>query len=67
MQQNKHRKTLLHDRFALLKRPDSLNAHEQLVLGHWLTYPLMKLAYELKESFYNLFDNSASRQTAEHG
>lgn len=62
----KQRKTLMHDRFALLKRPKNLSAHEQLVLGHWLTYPLMKLAYELKEEFYNLFDNSTCRQAAEH-
>lgn len=63
---DRQRKTLIHDRFALLKRPNTLNGHEQLVLGHWLTYPLMKLAYELKEGFYDLFDNSFSRQAAEH-
>ncbi len=63
---DKQRKTLMHDRFALLKRPNTLNAHEQLVLAHWLTYPQMKLAYELKEDFYNIFDNSASRKEAEH-
>jgi len=62
----RQRKTLMHDRFALLKRPDGLNAHEQLVLGHWLTYPPMKLAYNLKEGFYDIFDHSAGRQEAEH-
>jgi len=62
---DKQRKGLIHDRFALLKRPDKLNAHEYLVLNHWLGYPIMKLAYELKESFYDLFDNSPSRQAAE--
>jgi transposase len=43
-----------------------LNAHDQLVLDHWLTYPLMKLAYDLKEGFYDLFDSSFGRQEAEH-
>jgi transposase len=61
----RQRKTLMHDRFVLLKRPHSLNMHERLVLEHWLTYPLMKLAYELKEGFYNLFDNGVNRQVAE--
>ncbi len=28
----------------------SLDIHEQLVLEHWLTFPLMRQAYELKES-----------------
>lgn len=63
----RQRKTLMHDRFALLKRPKNLSVHEQLVLGHWLTYPLMKLAYQLKEDFYNLFDDSVNKQAAEHG
>jgi transposase len=62
---DKQRRGLMHDRFALLKRPDKLNAHEYLVLNHWLGYPTMRLAYELKESFYNLFDNSPGRQAAE--
>jgi transposase len=62
---DKQRKGLMHDRFALLKRPDKLTVHEYLVLSHWLGYPIMKLAYELKENFYDLFDNSASRQAAE--
>jgi len=60
----KQRRIFKHDRFALLKRPDKLNAHEQLALGHCLTYPLLKLAYELKESFYNIFDNSPNRRVA---
>jgi transposase len=62
---DKQRKSLMHDRFALLKRPGNLTDHEYLVLNHWLSYPAMKLAYELKEGFYNIFDNSLSRQEAE--
>jgi transposase len=61
----KQRKTLMHDRFVLLKRPKSLDIHERLVLEHWLTFPIMHKAYEMKESFYDLFDSSATRQVAE--
>jgi transposase len=60
----KQRRAFKHDRYALLKRPDKLNAHEQLALGHCLTYPLLKQAYELKESFYDIFDNSPDRHFA---
>ena len=60
----KQRKLLIHDRFALLKRPKSLSAHERLVLGYWLTYPTMKQVYDLKEGFYDIFDKSPDRQTA---
>ena len=61
----RQRKTLMHDRFVLLKRPHSLDAHERLVLEHWLKFPLMRQAYDLKERFYNLFDSGADRQAAE--
>ncbi len=60
----KQRKAFKYDRYALLKRPDKMSAHEQLALGHCLTYPLLKQAYELKESFYDIFDNSPDRDIA---
>jgi transposase len=62
---DRQRKTLMHDRFVLLKRPKSLDTHERLVLEHWLTFPLMRQTYELKESFYDLFDSGVTRQVAE--
>jgi transposase len=61
---DKQRRAFKHDRYALLKRPDKLNTHEQLALWHCLTYPLLKQAYELKESFYDIFDNSPDRHVA---
>ena len=60
----KQRRAFKYDRYALLSRPKNLTVHQQLALGHCLTYPLLKLAYELKESFYNLFDNSPNRKAA---
>jgi transposase len=61
----KQRRAFKHDRYALLSRPKNLTVHQQLALGHCLTYPPLKLAYELKESLYGLFDNSPNRKVAE--
>lgn len=63
----KQRQTFKWDRYALLSRPQNLSHHQYLALGHCLTYPLLRLGYELKESFYDLFDYSPNRETAEHG
>ncbi|OYY09296.1 MAG: ISL3 family transposase [Polynucleobacter sp. 35-46-11] len=53
----KERRTLMHDRFILLKRERDLNEEEILLLSGWtLNYPLLGEAYRLKESFYGIYD-----------
>lgn len=58
------RKGLKRDRYVLLRRPKDLDEREQLILELWLqAYPKLKQAYELKESFYKVYE-SEDRQTA---
>lgn len=53
----KERRLLMHDRFILLKRERDLNEEEILLLSGWtLNYPLLGEAYQLKESFYGIYD-----------
>lgn len=59
------RKTLMHDRFTLLKRKASLKPFELLKLESWIAnYPELGAAYNLKEDFYDIFDTSADRDEA---
>lgn len=54
----KSRKALMHDRFILLKRQKDLKPTEVMILESWiLNYPDLGKAYELKESFYVIWEN----------
>ncbi len=55
----------MHGRFIFLKRSCNLTSIEHQRLRRWLCdMPLLKLAYELKEEFYDIFDKSANRDEA---
>lgn len=52
----KQRRTLMHDRFVLLKRRHDLTDQEALLLSGWAdNFPILKAAYELKESFFDIY------------
>ncbi|MBC3871454.1 ISL3 family transposase [Undibacterium oligocarboniphilum] len=52
----KAKRTLLHDRFVLLKRERDLRDEERLNLSGWTkNYPLLGEAYRLKEAYFNLY------------
>jgi transposase len=54
---DKQRRTLMHDRFLLLRRPHDLDEHDTLVLEAWLkNFPRLEIAYRLKESFYDIYE-----------
>jgi transposase len=58
------RRGLMHDRFILLHRKANLNESQQLILDVWTrNMPELGIAYELKESFFALWD-ADSRQKA---
>lgn len=53
----KERRTLMHDRFVLLKRRKDLDVREKLILASWTgNMKDLGLAYELKETFYEIWD-----------
>lgn len=53
----KERRTLMRERFILLKRKHDLNERELFLLETWLgSMPDLKEAYELKEEFYWIYD-----------
>ena len=59
------RKTLKHDRFALLKRKRNLKERDWLKLEAWTgQFPALMAAYEAKEAFYELFDADIDSKTA---
>lgn len=54
---DKQRRTLMHDRFLLLKRKGELKDKERLTLEAWTgNFPTLKKAYDLKEAFYEIWD-----------
>lgn len=60
----KERRGLMHDRFILLKRHKELTEMDKITLDLWTkNHPSLGIAYELKESFFSLWDND-SRQKA---
>lgn len=60
----KERRGLMHDRFILLKRNKELTEMDRITLDIWTkNHPSLGIAYELKESFFDLWD-SDSRQKA---
>ncbi|MFD2657684.1 MULTISPECIES: ISL3 family transposase [Bacillaceae] len=59
----KGRRTLMRDRFILLKRRHDLIDRELLLLETWLgNIPDLKEAYELKEEFYKIWDTPSSQE-----
>jgi transposase len=53
----KQRRTLMHDRFILLRRRSELQPKDQLILEAWTkNFPVLGKAYEMKESFYEIWD-----------
>jgi len=62
---DRQRRTLMHDRFVLLKRLHDLTDQEYLKFSGWVrNYPLLGAAHALKEGFYAIWD-STSRKEAE--
>jgi transposase len=54
---DRQRRTLMHDRFTLLKRRKDLSERERLILAAWTQqFPQLGTAYTLKEGFYEIFD-----------
>jgi len=54
---DKQRRTLMHDKYLLLRRAHDLEEHEKLIVEAWLlNFPRLQIAYELKESFYEVYD-----------
>jgi transposase len=63
----KFRRKLMHDRFVLLRRTKDLDDEQKATMEGWFAqFPKLKQAYELKESFYGLWDipQKADAQTA---
>lgn len=63
--QPKQRRTLMHDRFILLKRQKMLLPKETLLLDTWLdNHKDLNDAYHLKEWFFDIWDTSANKGEA---
>ena len=61
---DKKRRTLKKDRFILLHRKRDLDDQDLFLLSTWTeNYPQLGQAYELKESFFDIWDE-ANKQTA---
>lgn len=59
----KERRTLMRERYILLKRKHELNERELFLLTTWLdNLPDLKEAYELKEEFYWIWDTPSSAE-----
>lgn len=62
---DEQRKTLMHDRFTLLRRKSKLKPFQLLKLESWtLNFPELGLAHRLKEEFFDIFDTSEDRYEA---
>jgi transposase len=60
---DKQRRTLMHDRFLLLRRPHDLDERETLVLEAWLkNFPRLETAYRLKETFYGIYEATTEEE-----
>lgn len=60
---DKQRRTLMHDRFLLLRRPHDLDEHETLILEAWLkNFPRLEAAYRLKEAFYGIYEAQSEEE-----
>lgn len=53
----KERKSLMHDRFLLLRHPHDLQPMEQVLVESWTRYlPLLGDAYQAKEVFFAIYE-----------
>lgn len=56
---DRQRRTLMHDRFILLRRREDLTDKDRMILEIWTQHmPLLAQAYETKEQFYSIWNNS---------
>lgn len=56
----KQRRQLMRDRYVLLKRQHDLTAQDMLLLDLWTAnYPKLKMAYDLKEDFFKIWDSKS--------
>lgn len=63
---DRQRRTLMHDRFILLRRRSELEPRHELVLETWkANFPLLGQAYDLKEGFMGIWD-ATTRAGAEY-
>jgi len=59
-------RTLMHDRFLLLRRRKDLTAQEFLKLEAWTGYfPLLSEAYWLKEAFFDIWKSTSAQNAME--
>ncbi len=62
---DEQRKTLMHDRYTLLRRQSKLKPFQLLKLQSWtLNIPQLGIAHKLKEDFFDIFDTSEDRYVA---
>ncbi len=53
---DRQRRTLMHDRFVLLRRHEDLTDKDRMILKVWTQHmPLLAQAYEAKEQFYDIW------------
>ena len=61
---DRQRRTLMHDKYILLRREKDLDEKKRLILDAWtLNFPLLGKAYRLKEDFFDIWkalDRSAA-------
>lgn len=63
----KQRRQLMHDRHILLKRERELYGKELVIARAWFgAFPLMKTAYDLKESFYSIWEEKDRHHAVQH-
>jgi transposase len=56
---DKQRRTLMHDRYLLLKRAHDLDEKDRLIVEAWLgNFPSLALAYAQKEAFFQVYEAS---------
>lgn len=62
---DRQRRTLMHDRFILLKREWKLKPHQILKRDAWFgSFPTLHLAYQLKEEYYDLWEVQTGAEAA---
>jgi transposase len=64
---DKQRKQLMHDRFILLKNKEDLKPQEKWNLQIWfVTFPTLKVAYDLKEGLRDMYLCETREEAEEH-
>jgi transposase len=62
---DRQRRTLMHDRFLMLRRERDLKPEKKMMLDAWLgAFPDLKSAYDLKEDFFNIWDQDIDSKVA---